>query len=42
MLKRPAGITQLTSIIRVGDQTFSTTDQMIIRRKGKILRNVAK
>jgi cysteine-rich repeat protein len=42
MLKRPAGITQLTTIIRVGDQTFSSTDQMIIRRKGKILRNVAK
>ena len=42
MLKRPAGITQLGSIIRVGDQTFSSTDQMIIRRKGKILRNVAK
>jgi cysteine-rich repeat protein len=42
MLKRPAGITQLTSIVRVGDQTFSTTDQMIIRRKGKIIRNVAK
>jgi cysteine-rich repeat protein len=42
MLKRPGGITQLTSIIRVGDETFSSIDQMIIRRKGKILRNVAK
>lgn len=39
MLRRPGGITQLTSIIRVGDHTFTTTDGMIIRRKGKILRN---
>ena len=42
MLTRPTGVTQLTSIILIGDQTFSSTDQMIIRRKGKILRNVAK
>jgi cysteine-rich repeat protein len=38
-LKRPGGINLLTSIIRVGDQTFTTTDQMIVRRHGKILRN---
>ena len=42
MLKRARGVGQLTSIVRIGDQTFSTTDQMIIRRRGKILRNVAK
>ena len=39
MLKRPGGITKLTSIIRVGDEVFTTTDPMIVRRKGKIVRN---
>jgi len=38
-LKRPGGINLLTSIIRIGDQTFTTTDSMIVRRKGKIVRN---
>jgi cysteine-rich repeat protein len=38
-LKRPGGINLLTAIIRVGDQTFTTTDAMIVRRKGKIVRN---
>jgi cysteine-rich repeat protein len=41
MLKRPGGITVMTSIIRVGDQTYTTTDRMIVRRKGKILRNAS-
>jgi cysteine-rich repeat protein len=38
-LKRPGGINLLTSVIRVGDRTFTTTDSMIVRRKGKIVRN---
>jgi cysteine-rich repeat protein len=38
-LKRPGGINLLTSIIRVGEQTFTTTDPMIVRRHGKIVRN---
>ena len=42
MLKRPGGITQLTSIIRIGDEVFTTTDPMIVRRKGKIVRNGGK
>jgi cysteine-rich repeat protein len=39
MLRRPGGVTQLTSIVRIGDRTYSSTDGMIIRRRGKILRN---
>jgi len=42
MLKRPGGITRLESSIRVGDEVFTTTDPMIVRRKGKILRNGGK
>jgi hypothetical protein len=39
MLRRPGGVTRLTSVVRIGDRTYSSTDGMIIRRRGKILRN---
>lgn len=40
MLRRSGGISSLTSIVRIGDRTYSSTDHMVVRRRGRILRNM--